>query len=271
MGGYQIIKQLGQGAMGAVYLAARVRDDAKVAIKVMLASVAIDDHARKLFQREIEVIRNLRHPNIVELFDHGPVSGGFYFAMELCPGGSVGSWIERLGRPLTVAEVGPIALAAAAGLAYAHEQGFVHRDIKPDNLLMTEPTGGVIKVADFGLAKSFDKAGLSGMTATNAVGGTPLFMAREQIINYKLVKPPTDVWSLAATFYWMLSRQPTRDFRRDMDPLLTILTDPVVPLRKRAPAVPQRLAEVIDRALADEVAQRFPTMSAFRSALEAAL
>jgi serine/threonine-protein kinase len=191
--------------------------------------------------------------------------------MELCAGGSVGAYQSRRGGKLPLDEVARIALDAMTGLAYAHERKFVHRDLKPDNLLMTERDGGTIKVADFGLAKSFDKAGLSGMTATSTFGGTPLFMAREQLANFKKVKPVTDVWSLGATMYWLLTAQPVRDFSAAPDPMLVILGESAIPIRKRDPSIPPRVAEVIDRALADEVGDRYATMLEFRTAFERAL
>ena len=170
--GYELGEMIGEGGMGAVYLARRQRDGAKVAIKVMLSKVAVDDSARAGFKREIDVTQSLRHPNIVELYENGSAGAGFYFVMEYCPRGSVDSLMERRGGTLSIDEARPIILNALEGLAFAHAKGFVHRDLKPQNILLTSNTDGVAKIADFGLAKNFQKAGFSGMTVTGAIAGT---------------------------------------------------------------------------------------------------
>src|SRR5262249_16839370 len=159
--------KLGEGGMGAVYKARRKRDGATVALKVMLAKAAVNEYSRQAFLREIEVTRSLQHPNIVELFDYGSMGSIFYFAMEYCPLGNVEKLMEQCGGKLTLSQACPIILQALDGLVKIHEQGYVHRDLKPGNILLAGKTGGVIaKVADFGLAKPFDDAGFSGLTIT---------------------------------------------------------------------------------------------------------
>jgi hypothetical protein len=269
--GYNIQKKLGEGGMGAVYLATRVKDNTEVALKVMLAKVAVDERAREVFQREIEVTRSLRHPNCVALYDHGSAGSAFYFALEFCPGGSLDGLVMRRGGKLSLKEAGPLMLQSLEGLSYAHSRGYVHRDLKPQNILLTALDGGRAKVADFGLAKNFSEAGLSGMTATGGAAGTIVFMAREQLINYKYVKPVSDVWSMAATFYCMLTAQMPRDFGKGKDPVEVILGQPVVPIQARDAGIPRKIAKVIDQALADEVKHRFQTAAEFHSALEKAL
>jgi serine/threonine protein kinase len=160
-------------------------------------------------------------------------------------------------------------VGALEGLAAAHEAGFVHRDIKPDNVLLGED--GAPRLADFGLAKSFQQAGLSGLTATGAVAGTFEFMPREQLTSYRQARPTTDVWSMAATIYYLLTGQYARDFAARSDPLAVILRGGVVPLRQRDPSVPDDLATVIDRALDDEPSRRFPTARELVTALRGVL
>jgi eukaryotic-like serine/threonine-protein kinase len=269
VGDYEVGPLLGRGGMGAVYLARRRSDGAEVALKVMLARVVVDEVARDVFRREIEVTRSIRHPNVVELLDYGSEGEGFYFAMTYCPGGSVESLIQRRGRPLDLATACRIALEALEGLAYAHERGFVHRDIKPDNLLLGDRD--VTRVTDFGLAKSFQQAGLSGMTATGAVAGTLWFMPREQLTNFRLMKPVSDVWSMGATLYYLLTRRFARDFPPGEDPLPIILRGGVVPIREREPGIPEAVASVIDRAIADDLSRRFADAGVFRDALREAL
>lgn len=269
--GYEIERMLGKGAMGAVYLAGRKKDKAKVAIKVMLSRVAVSDQARKQFLREIEVMRDLRHRNCVELYDHGSSGSGFYFVMEYCPGGSVAQLMERRGGKLTLKEAGPIILQALDGLAHAHQKDFVHRDIKPQNLLLTRDEGGVTKVSDFGLSKNFQKAGFSGMTFSGQVGGTAPFMPREQVVNFRFVKPATDLWSIGATMYHLLTGQFPREFCRGEDPIEVILRGGIVPIRDRDPAIPKKVTQVIDRALAEDLSARYQTAVEMRRDLEAAL
>ena len=269
--GYAVGKVIGRGGMGVVYLAKRQEDGSTVALKVMLAQSDVDDAARENFQREIEITRSLRHPRIVSLIDHGSAGSTFYFAMEYCAGGSVADLQRRQpgGLPLTLSV--RIALEALEGLAHAHERGFVHRDLKPENLLLADAAGGGAKVTDFGLAKSFQQAGLSGMTATGAVAGTLYFMPREQLTQFRLLKPVSDVWSMGATFYYMLTGAYPREFRPGEDPLPVILRGGVVPIRARDPRLPERVAAVVDRSVADAVPERYQTAGEFRAALAEAV
>ncbi len=269
--GYEVINILGKGGMGAVYLAQRKKDGVKVAIKVMLSKVAVDEHARKVFQREIDLTRKLRHKNIVELLDHGSAGSGFYFVMELCPEGSVDALMERQGGKLSLTEAVPIMLKTLEGLSHAHENGLVHRDLKPQNLLLSTKDGSIAKISDFGLSKNFDKAGFSGMTATGAVAGTPVFMPREQVTNFKYVKPVSDVWSIAATFYNMLTGKFPREFPHGKPAVEVILRQPVVPIRKHDSSIPKRVAEVINCALDDKIKNRYQTAKEFHQALERVL
>ena len=269
--GYAVGKMIGRGGMGAVYLAKRSEDGATVALKVMLAQADVDEASRENFRREIEVTRSLRHPRIVSLIDHGSTQSTFYFAMEYCAGGSVADLQHRQpgGLPLTLSV--RIALEALEGLAYAHEQGFVHRDLKPENLLLADDTGGAAKVTDFGLAKSFQQAGLSGMTATGAVAGTLYFMPREQLTQFRLLKPVSDVWSMGATLYHMLTGGYPREFRPGEDPLPVILRGGVIPIRARDPRLPEAVAAVVDRSVLDAVSERYQTAGEFRAALARAV
>ena len=268
VGPYEIQRLLGKGGMGAVYLARHSGGGPEVALKVMLPKMVVDEGVQEIFLREIEVTRALRHPNVVGLLDFGKHEGRFYFALEYCPGGSVEALRRRLGGRVPLPATLRIAVDALEGLAAAHEAGFVHRDLKPDNVLLGET--GAARLADFGLAKSFQQAGLSGMTATGTVAGTFQFMAREQLTSYREVRPTTDVWSMAATLYFLLTGQYPRDFE-GQDPLAVILRGGVVPLRRRDPSLPDDLAVVIDRALDDEPSRRFPTAREFVSALRGAL
>ena len=268
VGTYTIDKLLGRGGMGAVYLA-RGEDGRPIALKLMLPHAQVDEAAQEIFLREIEVTRALRHPNIVALLDFGKHEGSFFFALEYCPGGNAEEQVRHRGSPLGLPTVLKLAVGALEGLSAAHTAGFVHRDIKPDNLLLA--ADGTAKLADFGLAKSFQQAGISGMTATGAIAGTFFFMPREQLTNFRQVRPVSDVWSMAATLYYLLTAQYARDFSAQPDPLAVILRGGVVPIRDRDPFLPDDLAEVIDRALLDDPEQRYISAGAFLQALRSVL
>ena len=266
--GYEIGELLGQGGMGAVYRATRKRDGHRVAVKILLAKIMVNETQRRTFLREIEVTRQLAHPNIVRLLESDSAGSTFYFVMEYCNGGSLDQWLHRQGGRLPVSGTPRIMLQCLEGLEHAHRQGFVHRDLKPQNILLVGPAEKpTVKISDFGLAKNFEAAGLSGMTATGSFGGTYHCMPREQLTDFKRARPVSDVWSIAATFYHLLTGCYPRDFDGNRDPIEIVLRDEPVPIRGRDSSLPGPVAEVIDRALSWSPV--YVTLSAeeFRAAL----
>ncbi|MCX6972195.1 MAG: serine/threonine-protein kinase [Verrucomicrobia bacterium] len=256
--GYVAEKELGRGGFGAVYQARRKKDGAQVAIKVMLSQTDATEDAVLRFKREMEVNRQLDHPYIVRFIESGSHKGAFFFVMELCDGGSLMDLFNKNRGPLTPEQLMPHALKALEGLAFAHSKGFVHRDLKPGNILIHR---GVARVADFGMSKSFQMAGLSGMSMTGNTAGTPVFMPPEQIINFKYVKPVSDVFSMGATMYYLLTGAFPFDFPEKRDPMDVILNDDVVPIRKRVPSIPKPLAAAIDRAVRKKHKDRYSNAS----------
>jgi serine/threonine protein kinase len=274
--------------MGAVYLARHASTGEEVALKVMLPRVALDERAREMFLRETANTQALKHPHVVELRDAGCWQGIFFFTLEFCAGGSVSRLMQDRGGTLPIAEAGAILLQVLDGLDYAHGadiphvqradysigrgRGLVHRDLKPANIFLGTSGGGrVAKVGDYGLAKAFDLAGLSGQTATGAVAGTLGFMPRQQVVNFKYAKPEVDVWAAAASLYHMLTGCYPRDFPPGMDRCKAVLRTSAVPIRRRVASIPKRLAEVIDLALVDKPRIHFQTAAAFKQALEGVL
>lgn len=270
--GYEIKKKLGMGGCGAVYMAHRKKDGKQVAIKVMLSRVAVSRSAREKFMKEIDLLRNLKHKNIVPLLDQGSTGGAFYFIMEYCDGGSVQDLLERQRDFIPISGAGQIIIDALKGLEYTHNKKIVHRDIKPGNILLSG-TGSsqIAKIADLGLAKNFQQAGLSGMTVTGGYAGTPGFMPREQITDFKYVKPVSDLWSMAATIYKMITGEVPYKFLRGEDPISVILRGEIVPIRERNSSIPKQLADVIDRTLSTNVDDRYKTAKEMRQALEKVL
>lgn len=277
--GYKIEKELGRGSMGAVYLASREGPDnlddnpeilsTKVALKVLLPRVENKPKAQQQFIRETKNTRLLNHKNIVSVHDIGYSDNTYFYTTEYCEAGSVAELIKKKGGKLPLFMALKILLQVLEGLHYAHtvkvpsvvlangkttsSVGLVHRDLKPGNLLLTEVDGLMrVKIADFGLAKAFDTAGLSGRTATGVSAGTPFFMPRQQVINFKLAKPEVDVWASAASFYKMVTGKFPRNYTRETDPWLTTLKTMPVPIREREPSIPKSLANVIDTALRDQ-------------------
>ena len=256
--GYDIVEKLGDGGQGVVYLARHQASGELVALKMLLARVAVNERSRAKFQREIDNVQALDHPHVVSFRQAGNIGGAFFFTCEFCAGGSIADLIHREG-PLHPDRAVGMVLQALDGLHYAHtaalpngSTGLVHRDIKPSNLLLAGSAGEpVVKVADFGLAKAFDQAGLSGMSMTGEVAGTMPFMPRPQLIRFKYSKPDVDVWAMAASLYQMLTGQYPRDFPKGQDPIRVVLDAAPVPIRDRDPNIPKRLAAVIDEALID--------------------
>jgi eukaryotic-like serine/threonine-protein kinase len=265
--GYTIIKILGAGKCGAVYLAQNDRTEEMVALKVMLPQVAVNDRAVKMFIREMANTQVLHHPNVVRTIDYGEAENIFYFTMECCHEGSVSDFIVNQGGKIPLKIAISITLQVLAGLEYTHNavlpavrladgsigegQGLVHRDLKPANIFLQRVGDKTLaKIGDYGLAKAFELAGMSGQTMTGQGGvmGTPSFMSRQQLLNTKYVQPAVDVWATAACLYNMLTGVPPRNFGK-RDPLQVILRDEAVPILERDPNIPKPLAAVIDRAL----------------------
>ncbi|WP_031169753.1 protein kinase domain-containing protein [Streptosporangium roseum] len=267
--GYTILRELGRGGMGAVFLARHESTGEEVALKVMLPKVASDAEAHGRFLREVELTRALRHPNVAALYDAGSADGTFYFTTEFCAGGSLDRLLNRRGGRLPAAEAVRLALQALEGVGHAHEQGVVHRDLSPQNILLSEAADGspVAKVGDFGLAKAFDQAGLSGLTRTGTAAGKPWYMPRQQVVNFRNAAPAVDVWALAACLYHALTARYPRDFPAGRDPWQIVLQSPPVPIRHRDPGVPKALAAVIDRALQEKPAIGYQSAAELHDAL----
>lgn len=266
---FVVERLLGRGGFGTVSLARPPGGGPPVALKVLLPRVAASDLARRRFLREAETQGRLTHPNIVELKDAGQDGEALWFSMEYCDGGSLADLLDLRADVLPVAELLPLAVDALAGLARAHDDGIVHRDLKPPNLLLaSRPSGGwTAKVGDLGLAKSFVDAGLSGMTVTGTYAGSWPYMPREQLCDFRNVRPTGDVWSFAATLYRALTGAFPRDDTGFVDPAIAVLSAPVVPILHRLPSLPPALAAEIDRALAVDPSRRHADATELRAAL----
>ncbi|MEG5040848.1 MULTISPECIES: protein kinase domain-containing protein [unclassified Microcoleus] len=284
LGDYLLLKELGRGGFSLVYLARHKQTNEQVALKVMLPKVAANQRAVNWFLREVENMKVLKHPNVVGLKEFGYADETFFFTMEYCDGGSVVDLMEKRGfSTLPIGEAVAIILQVLDGLTYTHNaeipnvrladgsfakgRGLIHRDLKPGNIFLANVGGKqVAKIGDYGLAKAFDQAGLSGQTMTGNVVGTPYFMPRQQVVNYKYTQPDVDVWAAAACLYVMITGYSPRNLQ-DQDPFLAVLQNDAVPVRDRTSAIPQPLATVIDRALIDNPDIYYKSAAEFKQAL----
>ncbi len=266
--GYQCVREIGRGGMGVVHLAIREADGLAVALKMISPVMSATQAQLDRFLREAHILRKLDHPNVVGFRDMGEIDGSLFFAMDYVAGSDAARILEREG-PLPIPRAVGLLGQLLEALEYAHDQGFVHRDIKPGNLLVGKRGDReIVKLADFGLARVYQTSELSGLTMTGDLGGTLAFMAPEQITHYREAKPPADQYSAAATLYNLLTNQiPFEGGSKPQRLISKILEEPPVPIRSRRPDVPRGLADTIHRALAKEPEDRFPDVNAFRQAI----
>lgn len=277
-GAWVVERELGRGGMGVVYEAVHGESGQRRALKVIQESTKAAAAVAR-FSREVRVCLTLRHPHVVRMDGVERLESGADdlagesalcgLVLELCEDGSLADRVNHEG-PLPPREAVALFDGVLEGLAYVHqEHGIVHRDIKPHNILLARGSDGrtAAKLADFGLAKAYESAGLSGLTPTGAVMGTPAFMPRAQLINFKYATPEVDIWSVAASIYHVVTGARPRDLPPGRDPWLAVATSPVVPAGKRGIPLPSRLCEVLDHALSDEPGGGFRTAEALRAAL----
>jgi eukaryotic-like serine/threonine-protein kinase len=253
LGDYRLGERLGAGAMGAVYRAWQISRDRPAAVKVLRPHIARNPLFLERFRREAHILARLNHPNIVRCYGVGRQHHRHYLAMELVEGHSLGDWLYHLGR-VSVGDAVYVALAVGRALQYAHQSGLVHRDVKPDNILVT-PTGG-IKLADLGLAKGVFEEDAS-MTQTGHGAGTPVYMAPEQARNAKHADPRSDLYALGCVLYHMLTGQFPFRGPSTLEVILAKLEGKCTPAREVNPEVPPELDAFLSLLLAADPEQRY--------------
>ena len=270
---YTMLRELGRGAMGLVYLAQHVETGRKVALKLIAPETAATRSAVDRFLREMSVFSQLKHQHIVEFYEQGTSRGQFWFAMEYVSGQDLEALVREHGARYPIHHACRMAYQVLKGLEHAHGLGFVHRDVKPENILIGRSKAGLVaKLSDFGLAKSFRAVGLSGLTFSGEMRGTIPFMPPEQILDFKKVTPAGDLYATAATLYYLLTSRYLYDDNHEDgesggDMIRFLLEESPVPIRRRRPEVPPPLAAVLDRCLAREPGDRYPDALAMRMAL----
>jgi serine/threonine-protein kinase len=263
---YEIEREIGRGGMGIVYRARDVRLRRPVALKVLPPEFAFHDDIRARFMREAQMAAQLTHPNIVPIYGVDDGGGLVWFAMGLVEGESLAARLVRDRRP-PVDFVRRVLHDVADALGYAHSHGIVHRDIKPDNILIEQATGRPL-VTDFGIARAAE--GESRLTLTGMTVGTPAYMSPEQARGERDLDGRTDVYSLAVVGFQMLAGELPFVAANTPAMLLKHLNEPAPVLSGRRPDAPAALCAAIDRALAKPLDDRWPTAGAFRDALAAA-
>lgn len=273
--GYDTVKLLGRGGMGSVMLARDQRTGRAVAIKTLLPEFAVSEKAMKRFMREIDVAAALKHKNIVEFIDRGTHNGVVYLVTEFVDGADASKLAAANGGRLSYRDAIAIILQSLDALSYAHAQGYIHRDFKDQNILVSGQGPNLIaKLTDFGLAKSFTHSGMSGVTMAGEMAGTLAYMPPEQLRNFRDVRPQSDIYAVGMTAYSLLTGTLALDLSGKgsvNDTIRAIFEQSNVPLRQRAPNLPQQLCDIVDRALAKDPNQRWQSAGAMRNALAYAL
>jgi serine/threonine-protein kinase len=252
LGEYRLVKKLGAGGMGSVYLARQMSLDRDVALKVMSRELAGNPTFVQRFLREARIMARLDHPHIVRCYGAGEDHGWHYLAMEYVDGGSLASRLRKSDR-LSVGDALHVLLACAEALQHAHEQHLVHRDMKPDNVLITRK--GVVKVADLGLAKALDED--LAVTRTGVGAGTPIYMAPEQARDAKRVDHRCDIYALGCTLYRCLTGHPPFGGATTVELVEAKEKGKFPPARRSNPDVPERLDLILDKMLAPRPEQRY--------------
>jgi WD40 repeat protein len=284
--GYEVLERLGKGGMGVVYKARHLALDRLVALKMILQDEDAGAEERERFRREAEAVARLQHPNIVQVYEVGEVSGKPFLSLELVNRGSLDRRLD--GTPLPPRDVARLVETLARAVQHAHDRGIVHRDLKPANILLAHLTpagresdstaadasGGthvplaecIPKVSDFGLAKRLDVAG---RTQSVAILGTPTYMAPEQARgDSRSVGPAADVYALGVIFYEMLTgRVPLRGANQAETLLLVLSADPVPP-RRLQPRLPRDLETVCLKCLEKDPRRRYPSALALADDLQ---
>jgi serine/threonine protein kinase len=263
---YTIEGEIGRGGMGVVYRARDERLQRRVAIKVLPPELAFQEDIRQRFTREAQTAARLSHPHIVPIHSVGEGRGLVYFVMGYVDGESVAARIRRRGQ-LPVEEARRIMRETADALSAAHALSVIHRDIKPDNILL-EGTRGRVMVTDFGIAKALSSTSGATLTGIGVAIGTPAFMSPEQAAGERDIDGRSDLYSLGIVTYQMLTGDLPFNAPSVAGILMKQITEPAPDLRRKRPDIPEDLALAVARCLEKDPQNRWPTADALRRALE---
>src|SRR5690606_23627283 len=262
---YEVVREIGRGGMGIVYLGRDLRLKRLVAIKLLPPELAYRSEIRTRFLKEAETAAQLSHPNIVPIFSVDEREGLVYFVMGFVDGQNLGQRLHQCER-LDGEDARRVLREVADALSYAHARGVIHRDIKPDNILMSEEDGRVM-VTDFGIARAITE-GDSRLTATGMAIGTPAYMSPEQSAGDNQIERRSDLSSLGVVGYQMLAGEPP--FVANSTPALLVkhISEMPTPVSQRVPDVPPDLASIVMRLLEKDPARRFEDATEVLQALD---
>jgi serine/threonine protein kinase len=263
---YELESEVGRGGMGIVYCARDRRLKREIAIKVLPPELSFRADIRQRFLREAETAAQLNHPNIVPIYTVEEKDNLVYFVMSYIKGDNLGQRLQQHG-PIAPVEVRRILREVADALSYAHNRNVIHRDIKPDNIIIDEETGRAM-VTDFGIARALTDSGDSRLTATGMAIGTPAYMSPEQSAGDSAIDGRSDLYSLGVVGYQMLCGQPPFVANNTPSMLVKHLSEKPIPVDERWPDLPQDLSRAVMMCLEKDPADRFPSAAAFAVALD---
>lgn len=282
---YRLLRKIGSGGFGVVYFAWHKPTRRIAALKLTKEAIKKDAQLIKRFKREIAIMQNLAHPNLVRLYDEGITEEGqYYFVSEFLRSGSLGDYCFRHYNGRMPYQMACSLIAQALdGLCYFHEKGFVHRDIKPENILLAKTSKAeyIAKIGDFGLARSYVLHGGT-LTRGNEWIGTVLFCPPEQILDFRNAHPCSDVYALGMSLYYIISGQFPYEFpnreefnallrkgKKPRDPISFILgKDKPIPIGKKIGDIPKNFADAINRAIEKDMKKRINSAEEFKKILE---
>jgi serine/threonine protein kinase len=263
---YELESEIGRGGMGIVYCARDKRLKREIAVKVLPPELSFRADIRQRFLREAETAAQLNHPNIVPIYTVEERDNLVYFVMAYIKGDNLGQRLQKHG-PIPPVEVRRILREVADALAYAHHRNVIHRDIKPDNIIIDEETGRAM-VTDFGIARALTDSGDSRLTATGMAIGTPAYMSPEQSAGDQAIDGRSDLYSLGVVGYQMLCGQPPFVASNTPSMLVKHLSEKPIPVDERWPDLPPDLSRAVMMCLEKDPADRFPSAAAFAVALD---
>ncbi len=267
IGEYEVLEAIAAGGMGNVYQARHRLMNRRVAIKILSQSATANERLARRFGREVEVAARLTHPNIVTAYDAGTYEGACYLVMEYVDGPDLSTLLQRRG-PLPVAKAVHCILQAARGLAYAHDNGVVHRDIKPGNLLVDAT--GTVKILDMGLASSHDRdESPERPTASGKMMGTVQYVAPEQAVNAHDVDHRADIYSLGCTLYRLLTNRVPFEAETAMQTILAHREQFIPTLADHVADLPDGLQDVLNRMMAKDPDRRYQSAAEVMADLQA--